>query len=213
RYRRYHFDRDRDLYLAARVLLRTALSRYVSVSPADWVFSQNAFGKPEIDGSIDGDGLRFNLSHTAGLVVCAVTRSADIGVDVERLSRTVPDMQFARRHFAWSEYWSLVATPGPARARVFFAHWTVKEAYLKARGLGLSLPLDSIVIRPASDGGWSVRLEDAETESGAWHFAMREVGREHLIAVAARQPIGIEPSFVVRSDALLSDATRQSPSL
>jgi len=88
RLRRFHFDSDRLIFLATRVLVRQVLSHYESVAPDAWTFVANAHGRPEIAGP--KSELRFNLSNTPGLVVCAVTREVDVGVDVESLARTKP---------------------------------------------------------------------------------------------------------------------------
>lgn len=204
RYRGLRFAHHQRQYLAAHALLRTALSRYASVRPEDWVFARNAFGRPEIAGPRRAPPLRFNLSHTDGLVACGVARVADIGVDVESISRRLPSLELAKRYFTLTEYRSLCNRPPSAQAQTFLTHWTLKEAYIKARGKGLSLPLDSIALDRKESGDWAVRFaEGADAEPDDWQFALKRVKSRHLMAIAARRPKGAVLSFKIRPAAWL----------
>ncbi len=146
RARRFRFDRDRDRFTVARGLLRHLLGRYLGVDPARLRFAYNAHGKPALeDPQPDAPGKecpQFNVSHSAGLALYACAREAAVGVDLER-RRPLSDMaQVAARFFSSREQALLRALPPERRLDAFYACWTRKEAYVKARGEGLSLPLD-----------------------------------------------------------------------
>jgi 4'-phosphopantetheinyl transferase len=180
---RFVFERDREIFLATRVLVRTTLSRYHPVAPADWRFVANAYGRPEIAGR-DTD-LRFNLSNTHGLIVCAVAH-LDVGVDVERIVRRAP-LEVADRFFAAIEVAALRALPSHEQGRRFFDYWTLKESYIKARGLGLALPLGGFAFRFDDDGVPSIEIDPTLEDDGqAWQFEQRLVTSEHLVAVCTR---------------------------
>jgi 4'-phosphopantetheinyl transferase len=140
---RFRFERDRRGFLIGHVLVRAALSAYTGVHPADWRFERNQFGRPEpiINGSRP---LRFNLSGTAGLVACVITRQADVGIDVEDVTRIDDPMSVARHCFAPAEVAELAALTGAAQRVRFFELWTLKEACFKAMGVGLSAGLDQV---------------------------------------------------------------------
>jgi len=130
--------------------LRTTLSRYAAVKPADWQFINNAHGRPELlDRPANAPDLRFNISHTDGLIACAVTIGREVGVGVEQVSRRLSH-DVAGRHFAPGEVNDLRRLPEDEQQRVFFDYWTLKEAYSKALGgnpLQLALGSDEGLLR------------------------------------------------------------------
>jgi 4'-phosphopantetheinyl transferase len=134
----------RRLFLTARRFLRETLSRYGDRAPAAWRFATNAHGKPRITPESGVPPLAFNLSHTAGIAVLALTRGAEVGVDVERAARRVQARQLSDRFFSPREAVALAELPPERLAERFFYHWTLKEACLKALGRGLTLPLHTI---------------------------------------------------------------------
>lgn len=129
--------------LISRVLLRTTLAKYCpdSVGATDLQFSQGPYGKPEISAPLEAiqGGLYFNISHTAGLQGCAVSRGALVGLDIEDITRNTTDpMRIARRYFAPAEVHMLQGIEGAEGLRLHFLHlWTLKEAYVKAIGRGI----------------------------------------------------------------------------
>jgi 4'-phosphopantetheinyl transferase len=139
---RYHFQKDRDQFVVARGLLRTLLGRYLGVSPEHLRFRYNAYGKPGLNSEFDGGTLRFNLSHSHGLVLYALTRGRDIGVDVEHIRPEFAEGQIAERFFSPREVTLLRRLPVALQPIAFFHCWTRKEAFIKARGEGMTLPLD-----------------------------------------------------------------------
>src|SRR5262245_60905547 len=137
---RYVFERNRDEHVAAHALVRLALSRFAAgVDPRDWRFVVGERGKPEI--AAPASPLRFNLSHTDGLVACVVAEGVDVGVDVENTARRSDTVAIADRYFAPAEVAALRSLPAGAQRDRFYEYWTLKESYMKARGLGLALPL------------------------------------------------------------------------
>lgn len=139
---KFHFAKDRYRYLVTRLLVRYALSRYAPIRPEAWRFAANDFGRPFIanpDPAVRG--LEFNLSHSQRVVIMGVARDCRIGVDVEDLPRRAP-LDIADRFFSPGEVRQLQSQPSALRAGRFFDFWTLKESYVKARGQGLSLPLD-----------------------------------------------------------------------
>jgi 4'-phosphopantetheinyl transferase len=150
RQRRYLFEHSRRQHLLTRVMVRSVLSRYAAVDPRAWRFGANPHGRPFIAAPALAAPLAFNLAHTDGLIVCLVARSAEAGVDVEYTLRRSAFAQIAQRFFSDGEAAALRALPEDAQRERFFAYWTLKEAYIKARGLGLALPLGAFAF--ALDG-------------------------------------------------------------
>jgi 4'-phosphopantetheinyl transferase len=191
RCRRFHFARDRHQFLVARVLARTLLSRYVAVRPEEWTFATNAYGRPEIAGPDCAPPLRFNLSHTAGLVACAVAWDREVGVDVENTTRPGGYTDLARRFFAPSEAAHIESLPAGNQQETFFAYWTLKESYIKARGLGLALPLADFAFR--LEAGQSVQITFAgsiEDDPSSWWFEQFRPSAHHHMALAVRRRQG-----------------------
>jgi len=126
---------DRQHFLLAHALLRHSLSRYTGRAPGAWRFEGGPHGRPELVEEPHAQALRFNLSHTRGLVACIVSYQSECGIDVEHLGRRLDPLRLARRFFAAGEVASLEAATTPNQSRLFYQLWTLKEAYLKARGL------------------------------------------------------------------------------
>jgi 4'-phosphopantetheinyl transferase len=181
RMQRFHFERDREIYRAAHGLARLTLSRHVpSVAPQHWTFAENAYGKPEVASPLLTQRLRFNISHTHGLVACVVAEELDCGVDVERTWRDKDLLGVARRVLTRTELSALAALHGEEQALLFCRYWTLKEAYAKARGLGMSIEFDRL----------AVELEPPRLLSSAadeWHFEQWRATPEHMVAVAVNR--------------------------
>jgi 4'-phosphopantetheinyl transferase len=148
---RFHFVNDRNRFVVARGLLRELLGRYLHQFPADLEFSYAEHGKPALSGGNASTGLCFNLSHSAGLVVYAIARERNLGIDVEHVRPEFASDGIAERYFSASEVSDLRRLPSEARVAGFFNCWTRKEAYLKATGMGLQIPLNSFAVSVWSD--------------------------------------------------------------
>jgi 4'-phosphopantetheinyl transferase len=126
----------------ARATLRLLLGRYLDSDPARLRFCYGAHDKPALAPESGGDSPRFNVSHSHGLALIALTRSREIGVDLEQIRPEIALENIARRFFSQAEVATLFALPPRERGEAFFACWTRKEAYIKAKGGGLTIPLD-----------------------------------------------------------------------
>jgi 4'-phosphopantetheinyl transferase len=182
------FDRDRRRFLITRALVRTTLSRYASVPPADWAFIANVHGRPEIlDRPRGVPDLRFNLSHTDGLIACAVTIGREVGVDVEHIGRRLIH-DIAGRFFAPREVNDLHMLPADQQQRVFFDYWTLKEAYIKARGFGLALPLCDFAFTLSPPSPPVITFEPAlEDDPSTWQFFQDWPTPHHRLGLAVRR--------------------------
>jgi len=196
-YRRFHFARDARDYAAAHALLRATLSRYGDRAPERWRFDKTANGKPFLVDQGAGCA-SFSLSHTHGMVACAVTQDADVGVDVECIDRAVDAGEIAARFFAPTEADLLARLDADARRDRFFDLWTLKEAFVKALGVGLSMSLASLAFTIDAAGG--VTLEaPADIDTKTWQFGLFTPGPRHRLAVVARRPPSGRAQLIFRS--------------
>ena len=185
---RFVFDRDRRAFVITRAHVRTMLSKYAAVAPADWRFIENAHGRPEIFDRPEGaPDLRFNISHTDGLIACAVTIGREVGVDVEHIGRQLTH-DIAGRFFAPHEVDDLRRLPLEDQRRVFFDYWTLKEAYIKARGFGLALPLADFAFKLMPPGPPAITFEPSLGDDPAtWQFMQDWPTPEHRLGLAVRR--------------------------
>ncbi len=178
---RFVFERHRREYVVTRALVRTALARHRPMGPAAWSFRRDGLGhRPEIDPPC---GLHFNLTNHPTMVVCAVREAGVVGVDVEPADRGAEILEVAETVFSEAERRDLASLPESERANRAVSLWTLKEAYLKARGAGLSLPLAKLSIvfdRDALAIDVHPDIEDGER----WRFATVDLFG-HRVAVAA----------------------------
>ena len=185
---RFKFARDRHQFLVSHALVRTVVARYADADPASLRFEIGERGRPELLPGTTPRPVRFNLSHTDGLIAVGVTAEHDVGVDVERMREV--NLGIADKHFAPSEVESMRALPDADQRARFFAYWTLKESYIKARGLGLALPLDGFAF-DLDGGGLGFHIRDDLGDRGAdWSFALLEVAPHHRAAFAVRQGSG-----------------------
>jgi 4'-phosphopantetheinyl transferase len=179
---RFQVAKPRHEFLVARAFLRLVLARYAGTAPQALRFGCGEHGKPHLVARQGEPDLRFNLSHTAGLVACVVARDRAVGIDAESASRAVDALALAGRFFAPSEAADLRAAPPEQRLRRFFTYWTLKESYVKAVGAGLSLPLDRFWFHPDEPIGIRF-LDERAGDPGRWQF-FRLPSEQHLVAVA-----------------------------
>jgi len=168
---RFHFEKDHNHFIVAHGLLRTLLGQYLHMHPGQLRFCVNDYGKPALDPSFHEQPLNFNMSHSHKLALYAFAFHRQIGIDVEYMRADVDFEGVARHSFSPVEQGVLHALPVEARKQAFYNCWTRKEAYIKARGMGLSLSLDLFDVSMMS--GESAALltsrEDAR-ETGRWAF-------------------------------------------
>ena len=180
---RFRFDRDRDRFIVRHALLREIIAQYLSLEPARIQLAVNARGKPELMGDASMRELQFNLSTSGPVVLYGFTRRRQIGIDVEQVRREVNWMEIAAEFFHPEEVRCLRGSPEAGREELFFAHWTMKEAFVKARGLGLQRPLLETDFTAIVRQGRGV-LTDAD--GSAWLCASLRPGN-HLLGALVLQ--------------------------
>lgn len=204
RYRRFLVPHAGQTFLAARVLLRWVLSAYCTIAPADWRFETNPWGRPRIAVSNAPAGLAFNLSHKPGCVACLIGHGRSLGVDVEDTAANRPHvLELAERFFSPSEAAALRALPVGRQFDRFYELWTLKESYIKARGMGLSLGLSRFSFFPDGNTA-SVRFDPGfHDDPAAWDFQLFHPDPQHVIATAVERLAGSQPSIETRDAAEL----------
>ena len=182
---RFHFARDRDRFVAARAGLRRVLAGYAGGAPGELAFGYASHGKPYLVGP--GAALAFNLSHAHEVALVAVTRGREVGVDVEHVRADVELERLARTTFSPAEQRALLALPPEERALAFFRGWTRKESYIKARGEGLSMPLDRFSV--SLDAGPDVGFEpDDPDERARWTIRALAIDAGYVAALTVSGP-------------------------
>jgi 4'-phosphopantetheinyl transferase len=195
---RFYFDKHKHQYLITRALVRSVLSLYDdSVAPKDWIFTKNKFGKPQIMAGVSARELCFNISHTDQLIVLAISLKNDIGVDVEYTARKGKMLDIAHSFFSLKEYEALSNLPPEQKNDRFFDLWTFKEAYIKACGMGLSIPLDHFSFSFSNDGDIDISfIPEREDEPACWKFWQIIPPSSHKIALAMKTDL-VESDYSV----------------
>jgi 4'-phosphopantetheinyl transferase len=166
---RFSFEKDRQRFIAARGTLRSILSRYITIPPGHLRFYYNPYGKPFLAPEFSSYLLNFNLSHSGSMALYAITRNMEIGVDVERVRSNFEYEEIAKRFFSVNEVATLRTIPTEKKLEAFYTCWTRKEAYIKAHGKGLSLPLDSFEVSFApSEPPMLLITKDEPQERSPW---------------------------------------------
>ena len=178
---RFHFPTDRNHFIVAHASLRDILARYLRCKPDQLSFSVNAYGKPSLNQST----LEFNLSHSGDFALLAISQNRKIGIDIERKRTGISADIIGGQYFSQAEMSELQALPPGQREAAFFICWTRKEAYIKAQGMGLSLPLDSfdVSLTPAQPAILRASRPDP-SEALRWTLLSLQVGAGYEAAVA-----------------------------
>jgi 4'-phosphopantetheinyl transferase len=189
-YEKFFFEKDKDSYFLARYILRTNLTKYFpKIEPQAWKFKFNSFGKPLLSEEHLVDQLHFNLAHSGGMVVAAFAIGHEIGVDVEKTSRSVRFLEVAKKSFTEAEYQNLkTLSVGETQRLKFFELWTLKEAYVKARGQGLQIPLDQFSFQTTENDKIEIKFEIKATDSSQncseqWQIRKFHPAPEYQVAV------------------------------
>jgi 4'-phosphopantetheinyl transferase len=217
RQQRFHFPIDRHRYLLTRVLVRTALSNYATIGYRSWEFAASAHGRPYVANHQPGARkIVFNLSHTLGLIVLAVTHEREVGVDVENMCAREPALELADKFFAPAEAAALRQMPAELRQQRFFHYWTLKESYSKARGLGLSIPLQEFSFSFPADGRVSLHVHAPGADDPArWQFWQLQIAAKYVSALCLeRRPAPCpQPRLSIRRVVPLESEEPLSPTL
>lgn len=166
---RFVFKKSRDAYIAARGALRCTLALYLKTDPTSIRFDYTSHGKPALNGADNAQDLRFNLSHSVGRALLALTLGCEVGVDIEKVRADFPYLEIAQQFFTAAEYAALCATAPDLQAQTFFNYWTHKEALIKATGVGLSVPLNQVEVRLAPDAAITSLSETVQVPAHSLH--------------------------------------------
>lgn len=182
---RFHFTKDRNHYIVARGILRALLGGYLKSDPPSLEFSYNAYGKPALNSAAHEPVVRFNLAHSRGLALYAFTLGREVGIDVEYMKPDIDVLALARHSFSTAEQADLRALPTEDRLQGFYNGWTRKEAYIKARGLGVSLGLDrfDVELKPGQPAALLHSRED-EHAPARWTLIELDPGEGYAGALA-----------------------------
>lgn len=196
---RFRFARDQRRHLVTRALVRTVLSRYAAVRPQDWAFSAAARGRPAISAPWPAPALEFNISHAADLVLLGVTSGRALGIDTESIAAREADIDGLDRYFAPEESAALLALPPHERRRRFFELWTLKESYIKARGLGLAIALDAFRFELTGERDLTLHMRPELGDSpGRWRLWQLTLRCDYLAAICAARGGNVSPRIIVR---------------
>ena len=188
----FKFSKDRRLHVASHLFLRQLLSQYAPLSPALWRFKTNAYGKPFIANSQYVE-LSFNLSHTQGFIACVIAYQRAVGIDIERCKPLHDVNGLCDTAFSPLEARDVQSLKNHSeQEQRFFTYWTLKEAYIKARGMGLSIPLQQFSFIETKVGKWELHCDPNLMSSGQnWRFSSHKIN-EYYLATA------VPPSKIIR---------------
>jgi 4'-phosphopantetheinyl transferase len=184
---RFHFPGGTENYIVGRGVLRSILGRYLEIEPAKLAFAYTSHGKPFLADGCTSVPIRFNLAHSGRLAVYAFVLNCDVGIDIEKNRPDFAGQRIADRFFSPREAYALRALPKVQREEGFLNCWTRKEAYIKARGEGLSFPLDAfdVTLKPGEPAALIATQGDAE-EAARWSMHALETEPDYAAAVAVR---------------------------
>jgi len=175
---------DQFAFIAAHALLRVMLCHFAGAEPGQWRFSTGSHGKPHLHQDHRHQAIEFNMSHTRGAVACGMVSGCPIGIDIEDEDRAANYVDIADAYFATAELARLRAVPEAQRPGLFLLLWTLKEAYVKARGQGLSLPLDDFAFSLAPI---TISFRQPGFDNPAqWQFESVRCNDRHRLSVAIR---------------------------
>jgi 4'-phosphopantetheinyl transferase len=199
---RFKFEKDRHQYMVTRAALRTILSKYQpATAPSQWIFDKNPYGRPYIRTAQNINGIYFNLSHSANMIAIAISDLPQIGIDVEAIDRMGSHQEVAESFFSEAEVAQMMQLNKAAKNDRFIDLWTLKEAYIKACGMGLAIPLNefSFIINSRTD----IRVRFAPKRkdiASSWDFWQILPGMEHKVAMAVKSnTFAVPPSIKMMS--------------
>jgi 4'-phosphopantetheinyl transferase len=182
---RFHFERDQKRFIVARGILRKILGCYLNKHPGKICFEYSSHGKPMLARNPNDDSICFNLSHSGSLALYAVTLRKKIGIDIESIRDDVSVGQVAQQFFSQNEISSLEKIDINKRSGLFFQYWTRKEAFLKARGEGISFPMEQCDVSLISGGVLSpVTVQDNNREISSLYIQDLFPGNGYAAAIA-----------------------------
>lgn len=182
---RFYFERERNRFIIGRGILRTILARYLNIEAREIEFCYGSWGKPALANSQKQSRLYFNVSHSGGIALYAIAHEREVGIDIEQI-REMPDIiALATQFFSEREKAALCALPAEQRLQAFFHAWSRKEAYLKAKGLGLAQPLKSVEVSIApGEPAQILRIEGSSAAASHWAIADINLAPDFTAALA-----------------------------
>ena len=184
--KRFHFAKHQHQSLITRTLVRTVLSHYAPhIAPAAWEFTFNTYGKPYLSSKFSDLNLFFNISHTDNFIVLAISSSDHLGVDVENWRRETQLLKMPNKIFSPQENATLFNLVGEEKQKYFYSLWTLKEAYSKALGRGLSIPLDEVTF--SLEGKTIQMSSQTEDEANNWKFYQLVLQEDFTISIATER--------------------------
>jgi len=186
RYQSFKFDEDRHQFLVTRVMLKKVLSQYVSqIKPSQWCFDYNKYGKPKISSNLLEQAVHFNISHTRGCILLAISIRCSVGVDVESLYIDDKVLDIAPDVFNTEELDYLKKSNYKSYKARFMQLWTLKESFIKAKGKGLSMPLSDFSVIPNNDSCGNATLHTYNEDSTDIYSLRSFYLRNDLVAAIA----------------------------
>jgi 4'-phosphopantetheinyl transferase len=188
---RFYFEKDRHQYCVARGLLRLILSVYLSEHPSSLQFAYSPYGKPALQSRPHDDPLQFNVSHSHGIALYAVAQQDKVGIDVEYLRADFGWREIVEHYFSEREIQMLSQVPQSQQQQAFFDGWTRKEAYIKARGQGLSIPLKQFDVSLAPGEPAALLHAQEDRDPTQWTIHALHPGENYAgaVAIQGRNPI------------------------
>lgn len=185
---RFHFEKHRRHFIAARGALRQLLSQYLDTKPEAFRLAYGAYGKPALNGEHKHSRLRFNMSHSHEVALFAFAEDMEVGVDLEHIRADFASEEIARRYFSRREVETFNALPQHDQVAAFFRCWTRKEAFIKVIGLGLSQPLDQFDVTLVSEQPAALLWVSGD-DASRWSLFDLEVGGDYAGALAVESPV------------------------
>lgn len=202
---RYRFKKDRDTNIVSRILIRSILSRYLDVQALDLRFDVDSHGKPWV--SVPSTQLNFNLSHSHDYVVLVVALSRKVGIDIEYTSHKRDVINIARNYFSSFEVEELSRLPSDEQINRFYDYWTLKEAYLKARGEGLTIPLDQFGFKVNDYNQVDITFTHQFSDKAKdWEFCLFRPDNDYRMALAVQHKENYSPNIeLFESSSVIQD--------
>jgi len=199
---RFYRPTDRDRFVAGRGILRKILSAYLALAPDEVRFVYNEYGKPFISDDQNRGALSFNLSHSNGMALYAVTRGRVVGIDIEYIREDFATLEIAEHFFSKDEVAALKSLPTDQRTIGFFNCWSRKEAFIKAKGMGVSYPLDRFTVSLApGEPPALLKVDDDMLEAPRWKIYELKPGASYAAAlIAAEPPITLKQRHWIEGD-------------
>jgi 4'-phosphopantetheinyl transferase len=205
RMQKFLAPRHRHAYLVGHALVRGALARELDCKPSELIFESNAFGKPSLVLPGSSAKLEFNLSHTEGICVVALSRFSRVGCDVESLRQPDLEVDIARNFFTPEESAEILTHPPAQQIERLLTYWTLKEAYIKAEGQGLSMGLDTFYFSLQENQPPRLMLKSgAQQPSAAWQFKQGIIAHHYLFSLAVEPRQGVDINIEIKKADWLS---------